>query len=118
MSSTLNLDLLKLFLPEGLLDYFDITDFKKAGESITIYIKELDIPPIEYKDRNPRPRGFMEPRLIEDFPIRGMHVKLSIERRRWSIDDSDTKVSRDWGLIAKGTKMTSEFATFLKEALR
>ncbi len=118
MSSTLNLDLLQLFLPEGLLDYFDITDFQKVGESITIYIKERNIPPLEYKDRNPCPRGFMEPRLVEDFPIRGMIVKLSIERRRWSIDDSDIKVSRDWELIAKGTKMTSEFATFLKEAIR
>ncbi len=119
MPSNINLSLLSLFLPEGILDYFDILDFKKEGESITLFLQEKHIPPEEYADRDPRPRGFMDPRLIDDdFPIRGMFVKLSIERRRWAVDGGNQKVSRDWELIAKGTRMTSEFATFLKEALR
>ncbi len=118
MSSNVNLSLLSLFLPEGILDYFDILDFKKDGDSLTLFLQEKNIPPEEYEDRNPRPRGFMDPRLIDDFPILGMFVKLSIERRRWAVDGGDQKVSRDWELIAKRTRMTSEFATFLKEALR
>ncbi len=61
---------------------------------------------------------FTEARAIEDFPIRRMLVQLRVKRRRWSIDGTDKKVTKDWDLVAKGTRMTSEFATFLKGITR
>lgn len=43
---------------------------------------------------------------------------LSIKRRRWEDPQTGTIVSRDWDLVMKGTRLTKEFATFLKEVLR
>ena len=52
---------------------------------------------------------------VQDFPIRGKNVFLHIIRRRWINESSKKVVIRDWQLVAKGTRITSEFAAFLKE---
>jgi hypothetical protein len=41
---------------------------------------------------------------------------LHIRRRRWK-DSEGKSVSKDWELIAKGTRFSKEFAAFLKEYL-
>lgn len=70
--------------------------------------------PEELKDLKLSSKGFFVEATVQDFPIRGKNVFLHIIRRRW-IDDSSKKViTRDWQLVAKGTRITSEFATFLK----
>ena len=58
----------------------------------------------------------MEVRTIEDYPIRNMLVKLKVKRRRWEItvDGKKKKVSRDWNEVAQGTRMSKEYAAFLK----
>jgi len=53
--------------------------------------------------------------MIQDFPIREWKVFLKIRRRKWKDLESGKVVSRDWQLAAKGTSMTQEFASFLKE---
>ncbi len=62
----------------------------------------------------------MKPRYIEDYPIRNMLVKLKIRRRRWeiTIEGKKKKVSRDWEVIAQGTRMSEGYAAFLKEISR
>ena len=55
---------------------------------------------------------------IEDFPLRGHTVSLYVKRRKWTIQDTNKVVSRDWDLVAKGTRKTHEFASFLKEINR
>ncbi len=59
--------------------------------------------------------GFFPTTEIRDFPIRGRQVFMHISRRKWYNATLDKNVTRDWELLAKGTKMTNEFATFLKE---
>jgi len=62
----------------------------------------------------------MEARYIEDYPIRNMLVRLKVRRRRWEaiIDGKKTKVNRDWNVIEQGTRMSEEYAAFLKEISR
>ncbi|WP_221932553.1 hypothetical protein [Carboxylicivirga sp. M1479] len=62
----------------------------------------------------------MEPRLINDCPIRSMLVTLSVKRRRWDveIDGQMKKVSRNWDIVAQGTRMSTEYAVFFKEISR
>ena len=62
----------------------------------------------------------MPAREIDDYPIRDMLVKLSIKRRRWEvdIDGKKQKVSRNWNIISKGTRMSEEYSSFLKEISR
>ena len=55
---------------------------------------------------------------VQDFPIRGKAVYLRIKRRRWEDPSTGMTYSRDWNLVASGTRITAEFGAFLKELLR
>ncbi len=127
MKEGLSQELLALFLPEGILDYFEIVSYEKSSSGKTIYDSQLvlsleskDIIPTEYKTLQYKSCGFMEPRYIEDYPIRNMLVKLKVRRRRWEIiiEEEKKKVSRDWEVIAQGTRMSEEYTAFLKEISR
>ncbi len=111
------LDLLKAFLPVGVLDYFEVTGFEKHGEQLTLQLEEKNLLPDQYKGQPYHSKGFLPPVLIEDFPIRGNKVLLQIKRRRWDHQQSGEIITRDWTLVQKGTKMTADFAAFLKQIL-
>tara|TARA_Y100001970_G_C13743918_1_gene607613 strand:- start:248 stop:598 length:351 start_codon:yes stop_codon:yes gene_type:complete len=102
-------------LPEGVLDYFELTEVKKEGEGLHIYLEEKDEIPEEYKSEPYRSNGFMQERKIRDFSIRDYLVTLHVKRRRWLLTTSGKKIKRDWNIIAPGTGMTKDLAAFLKE---
>lgn len=108
-------DFAQVLLPEGILDYYELTDFKKEENSLLIFLEEkAEIPP-EYKGESYRLSGFMPEVTIKDFPIREYKAELKIKRRRWLLTASNTKVTRNWNLLSPGTRMTKCFADFLKE---
>lgn len=107
-----------LLLPTGMLEYFEITEVKENGDSVDIYLTELNIVPSEYKNDKLQSKGFYEEITINDFPIRGKRLLLHLKRRKWLNESTGDIVNRDWGLVAKGTRMTQEFASFLKGYLR
>lgn len=107
--------LLKLLLPSYLVEYFDITKAYDVGEVLHIEFEEKAGVPEEFKDRPLVSKGFLPSVTIEDFPLRGKAVKLHIKRRRWTDKISEDILQRDWTLVANGTRMTAEFAAFLKE---
>jgi len=108
------LDLLQLLLPPELPKYFDITKTERDEISYTIYLEERNIHPEQYKANKLISKGFYESVSIQDFPLRGKPCFLKIKRRRWLNEDTGGIVCRDWNIIAKGTRLTSDFATFLK----
>lgn len=105
----------RLLLPEGTLDYFNISDVKESSTEITIYLEEKNEVPKEYSESKVERKGFYDPITVQDFPIRGKKVYLNIRRRRWVLKDEACYVSRNWKLVAQGSRMTQEFASFLKE---
>jgi len=107
-----------LLFPEGLLDYFDIEKYEKKGETISFHLSEKNTIPEEHRGKRILSKGFREAIKIEDFPLRGHTVSLYVKRRKWTIQDTNKVVSRDWDLVAKGTRKTHEFASFLKEINR
>ena len=111
----MNIDLAKYFLPEGILDYFEIVDDKIQDDQVHFYLEEKNILPREYQSEMAQSKGFSPEITVEDFPLRGKSVLLHIKRRRWTLVDSGKIVKRDWELVAKGTRITSEFASFLKD---
>ncbi|CAM4343665.1 transposase [Gillisia hiemivivida] len=115
MSSDSLLSLANLLLPEILVTYFDLTKHKIKDEELHFYFTELNEIPDMYSGAKLHSKGFFPEATIQDFPIRGKNVFLHITRRRWLDEDSGKAVSRDWQLVAKGTRITSEFAAFLKE---
>ncbi len=115
MSSDTLLSIANLLLPEVIVNYFDLTKHEIKAEEIHFYFTELNIIPDEFKDIKLHSKGFFPEATIQDFPIRGKDVYLHITRRRWLNQVTGKVVTRDWDLVAKGTRITSEFATFLKE---
>ncbi|GIZ09151.1 transposase [Flavobacterium sp. UMI-01] len=112
------LELLKLILPEFLVEHFDLNSFKNSEENLHLYFEEKSKPPKEFDSIELVSKGFSEEITIQDFPLRGKFVYLHIKRRRWTNKTNGKIVKRDWALVAKGTRMTQEFASFLKEINR
>ena len=97
-------------LPEGLLTYFDVIGVNDSKHEIQISLDEknnIDDPVLESK-------GFCPTVQVNDFPIRGKSLILNIRRRRWINKESNAYVQRDFDIVAEGTRITQEFATFLK----
>ncbi len=110
--------LIELFLPEGVLEYFQVTSVKKKEDSFQISLEEKNIIPDEYAGQKLLSKGFYDVITIQDFPVRGKACYLKIRRRRWTVEETGGIVSRDWSLVAKGTRLTEEFASFLKAVHR
>lgn len=109
--------LLKLFLPEELFRYFTIINLQVIADEVHVYIEENNDKPKELQDKNLISKGFHSSVTIQDFPLRDKPVFLHVRRRRWLDEDTGQVVSRDWNAVAKGTRLTKEFATFLKGIL-
>lgn len=113
------LELIKLVLPQFLVEHFDLVKSNKEKEEVLhLYFEERNIPPKEHSSRILISKGFHKEVTIQDFPLRGNTVYLHVKRRRWIDKDSNQIIQRDWNLVAQGTRMTTEFAAFLKEISR
>lgn len=109
------LSIANLLLPEVLVTYFDLKKHEVKGEDLHFYFTEQNKAPDGYNGSKLHSKGFFPEATVQDFPIRGKNVFLHIIRRRCVDQDTGTLVTRDWQLVAKENRVTSEFATFLKE---
>jgi hypothetical protein len=75
-------ELIKLFLPEIIVDYFELISYKKAEEILHLHLKEINSIPKEYRQNKLRSKGFFDKITVQDFLIRGHQVYLHITRRR------------------------------------
>jgi len=112
------IELLKLVLPELLVDFFDLVKVDKHSETLHLYFEEFNKPPVEHAKGELISKGFHDEITIQDFPLRGKHVFLHVKRRRWTDKNTNQIIQRDWNIVAKGTRMTDEFASFLKQISR
>ncbi len=113
-----NTSFLDILLPEGILNYFEVTQFTKGEARFNIYLSEKNVPPNEFASDKLTSKGFYDEITVQDFPIRGKASYLYIKRRRWLNETTGNIVCRDWDMVAKGTRMTQEFASFLKAISR
>jgi len=97
-----------LLLPDGLLDYFTILKVDDQKTQLRIYLEEKN----NLEDPLYESKGFYANSLINDFPVRGKSLLLDIRRRRWINKETGGYFNRDFKLIAQGTRITEEFATF------
>jgi hypothetical protein len=79
-------------------------------------------PPKEFNAVELVSKGFLDKITIQDFPLRGKFVYLHIKRRRWTNKTTGeiviVPIAIGRQLVAKGTRMTQQFAAFLKEINR
>ena len=107
--------LLKLFLPDFILEHFEFKGVIVDEETFNIELEEINQPPLEWEGIKVLSKGFFPELVVQDFPIRGHKVFLHIRRRRWLNVETSKVIYRNWTLVEKGTRMTGEFAAFLKE---
>jgi len=108
------LSLANVVLPNGILEFFTISSIVQSDETLSIYLNEKNIFPQEYINDKLSSKGFYDEIKVQDFPIRGKDVYLYIKRRRWLNESTGNIVIRNWDVVAKGTRMTKDFAVFLK----
>jgi hypothetical protein len=114
MSQSNEKSLVKVLLPEGLLEYFEVKTVDISTGVVNIYLEELNVIPAEFAGQKLTSKGFFEEIKVQDFPIRGKSAFLFIKRRRWLNETNGETVYRNWELVAKGTRLTKDFAAFLK----
>lgn len=113
-----DIGLLKMLLPEYLVEYFEVVKYEKRGEDLHLFFEEKNTISEELEGVKVISKGFFDEIIVQDFPIRGQNSFLHIKRRRWLNVESQKVVTRDWNLVTKGTRITAEFASFLKEISR
>lgn len=105
---------LRFIFPDGLFDYFELKDFQEHSDKVDIYFDELNSPPDEYLSDKLESKGFLEEIRMHDYPMRGRSCILHLRKRRWYNHTKGIYVSRNWKLVAEGTQITKDFASFLK----
>lgn len=120
----LSIDFLQQLFPSQLTEYFDISDYQilcnieLKEEYWIIDFVEKNIIPVDFDESEYESKGFMESKLIQDFPLRGKPVFLRIKKRRWRHKNTKEVIKRDFSFIADGSKFTKELSDFLKETSR
>lgn len=119
---------LSFFLPEGILELFELVwmetqslDSRESKKDILytsalhIYLDERDNLPEDMQ--NLRPNGFTEETIFNDFPVRDKKVVLHVRRRRWLTPEGKSVILNMYPLVADGTHYSAEFAAFLKDGI-
>jgi hypothetical protein len=107
--------LIRYIFPLEIVDYFELVDLQESEGTLHFYLDESNIIPEEYSTKSLSSNGFYEASTIKDFPLRERKVVLHVSRRRW-VDPDGKSYSRQWDLVAEGTRYSKEFAFFFKEA--
>ncbi|SUX48752.1 ISAon1 family transposase N-terminal region protein [Chryseobacterium indoltheticum] len=75
-------ELLKLFLPELLIEHFEIVKVEEENKILHLYFDEKNTTPKEFSSLLLQSKGFVPEITVDDFPLRGKTVKLHIKQRR------------------------------------
>lgn len=109
--------LIQLLLPKEIFDYFELIKIEVIDDQVHAYLDEENNFPEGFEKEKLSSKGFHSTLTIQDFPIRDKPMFLHVRRRRWLVESTDEVISRDWESVAKGTRLTKDFATFLKGIL-
>lgn len=111
--------LLAFMLPKDINDNFELVDVTdelfEDCPALHLHLEERATPP--EGSSSAIPNGFHAESIVTDFPMRDKVVVLHIKRRRWKDESGRSIPSKDIPLAAKGTRISCEFAAFLKDVL-
>lgn len=108
------MQLAALILQEENFEFFDIVSIESNQIQVDIHLDEKPNKPEGYELVRLTSKGFHAPIIIQDFPLREKALFLHVRRRRWYNESTSKTVERDWESVAKGTRLTKGFASFLK----
>jgi len=110
------LDLISLILPKEVLDHFVLTCIEESADQVDLYLEELNVRPGD--DGIYISKGFTPYSIVQDYPLRGRAVYLHVRRRKWYDQSTGSVFIRQFDIAHEGTRLSKEFAAFLKEAHR
>jgi transposase len=110
------MDLISLILPQEVSVNFSLIRIEECEEQLDLYLDELSIRP--QGDGVYISKGFTPYSIVQDYPLRGRAVYLHVRRRKWYEQSTGSIVVRQFDIAHEGTRLSKEFAAFLKEAHR
>jgi transposase len=93
-----------------------LCNVEAKSEFMIISFEENNIVPEGYSSDEYESKGFVESKLIQDFPLRGKAVFVKLKKRRWRHKRTKSIIKRDYSFIAEGSKFTQELSDFLKDS--
>lgn len=84
---------------------------------LTIHLDEQNLPPFFSSGHSLESKGFLPAVHVRDFLIRDHKVSLCVRHRKWLDKETGSIVCNPFGLTARGTRHSKEFASFLKGLL-
>jgi hypothetical protein len=114
----LDKELLSLLLPVGLVEKFDLEKVEPLSDGHHLFLSQKNVPPAWAEGHKLESKGFFDSVVIRDFPLRGKACYLHLKRRKWWDHDLGKNIYHEWFEVAEGTRLTKEFAAFLKETYR
>lgn len=109
----------RLFVPDEILEHFEVTGLDQGGQVIVIDLVERDdvkhIPKAILHDGKSVKDGYMNTIEIQTFPAQGKEVFLRLKRRRWKKKGTSKGYHNTYNFIDQGMKATKAFGAFLKE---
>lgn len=110
-------EMIWMCLPQGLEELFEIVNFEMTDQAYDIWLDEKKL--LSKEDRhNPNivARGYTDPVVIQDYPMRGRPVYLHMRKNKWWDKLSGEVFSYNLELpIEEGTRLSAEFVAFLKD---
>jgi hypothetical protein len=90
------------------MEYFDISGWHDDSSKIEVWLDEKNyMERFDYKNGTVISSGFIDEKVIQDFPLRGKPVYLYVRRRRWYDKATGEPFSYTYDdLAAEGTKLT------------
>ncbi|MDH6356147.1 transposase [Dysgonomonas sp. PH5-45] len=110
-------DILRLFLPSWLFDFFELEKFTQDSFRIDVYLSEKKVMPQDSPETLIS-HGFTDYSIVQDFPVKGKAVYLHLRRRKWMNKHTGEILSQKFDVHYDGTRLTKEFVAFLKESNR
>lgn len=110
--------LLELVFTKGVKTYIELKDYKVDADNIHLYLEELNVLPQEFTGQKLESKSFHSEITFQDFPLRGKEIFMHVKQRRLLNHDTGKVVSRDWSIVANGTRISKDFVAFLRQIHR
>lgn len=107
--------MVSMFVPEAILENFDIFHVQKRNENWVIELREQENKTPKELSQEAVLDGFCNPIEVMSFGFSLGPVYLKIYRRRWKRSNENEHFSNDYDFTLKGFKMVPELGIFLKE---
>ena len=123
------MNVLSLLLPEGILEWFEVTKIEerandKAKDELEkhLYPKVLHVYlderlTEEASEKGLKPNGHTKATTVNDYPVRNRKLMLHVRRRRYQDRTGKNVLVNRYKASEDGTRMTVEYGIFFREVL-